>query len=67
MKKLKFYLPLFISLIVSFQMINLGMAQKIKVSQNGHYLVSEDGKPFFYLGDTAWELFHRLSKEDMFH
>ncbi len=26
--------------------------------------VFEDGTPFFYLGDTAWELFHRLSKED---
>lgn len=28
------------------------------------YLVTEAGKPFFYLGDTAWELFHRLSRED---
>jgi hypothetical protein len=25
---------------------------------------SVDGKPFFYLGDTAWELFHRLSREE---
>jgi hypothetical protein len=24
----------------------------------------EDGKPFFYLGDTAWELFHRLNLEE---
>ena len=24
----------------------------------------EDGKPFFYLGDTAWDLFPNLSKED---
>jgi len=23
-----------------------------------------DGTPFFYLGDTAWELFHRLNRED---
>jgi hypothetical protein len=27
-------------------------------------LVYQDGRPFFYLGDTAWELFHRLSRED---
>ncbi len=37
---------------------------KLKVSENHHYLVFEDGTPFFYLGDTAWELFHRLSKTD---
>ncbi len=24
----------------------------------------EDGKPFFWLGDTAWELFHKLNKEE---
>ncbi|MFQ4141355.1 glycoside hydrolase family 140 protein [Chlorogloeopsis sp. ULAP02] len=31
---------------------------------NKHYLFKEDGKPFFYLGDTAWELFHRLNREE---
>ncbi len=38
-------------------------AQSIQVSENKRYLV-KDGKPFFYLGDTAWELFHRLSLEE---
>jgi hypothetical protein len=28
------------------------------------YLEYEDGTPFFYLGDTAWELFHRLNREE---
>jgi len=37
---------------------------KLKVSDNGHFLEFEDGTPFFYLGDTAWELFHRLNKKD---
>jgi hypothetical protein len=37
---------------------------KLVVSENHRFLVFEDGTPFFYLGDTAWELFHRLSKED---
>ena len=37
---------------------------KLIVSENQRFLVFEDGTPFFYLGDTAWELFHRLSKED---
>lgn len=34
----------------------------LKVSANGRYLVHADGTPFFYLGDTAWELFHRLDR-----
>ncbi len=36
----------------------------LKVSSNHRYLVKEDGKPFFWLGDTAWEIFHRLNRED---
>lgn len=35
----------------------------IEVSADGHFLQYEDGTPFFYLGDTAWELFHRLDRE----
>ena len=38
--------------------------QTLQVSPNGHYLQYADGKPFFYLGDTAWELFHRLNREE---
>lgn len=37
---------------------------KIVVSDNGRYLQYSDGTPFFYLGDTAWELFHRLNREE---
>ena len=37
---------------------------QLKVSDNGHYLQTADGKPFFYQGDTAWELFHRLTREE---
>jgi len=36
----------------------------LKVSDNGHYLVQEDGSPFFWLGDTGWELFHRLNRKE---
>jgi hypothetical protein len=37
---------------------------RLRVSDNKHFLVTADGAPFFWLGDTAWELFHRLSRED---
>ena len=36
---------------------------QFQVSENRRFITRE-GKPFFWLGDTAWELFHRLSKED---
>ncbi|MCF0063403.1 glycoside hydrolase family 140 protein [Dyadobacter chenwenxiniae] len=39
------------------------VAQSYTVSPNKRYLMRE-GKPFFWLGDTAWELFHRLDRED---
>jgi hypothetical protein len=37
---------------------------KLKVSENNRFLVFEDGTPFFYLGDTGWELLHRLNNEE---
>jgi hypothetical protein len=36
----------------------------IKVSENGRFLVTETGEPFFWLADTAWELFNRLTREE---
>ena len=33
--------------------------KKLIVSPNKRFLVYEDGTPFFYLGDTAWELAYR--------
>ena len=36
----------------------------IRVSENGRFLVTEEGAPFFWVGDTAWELFHRLTREE---
>ena len=37
---------------------------RLMVSENRRYLQTEDAKPFFWLGDTAWELFHRLNREE---
>jgi hypothetical protein len=36
----------------------------LQVSPNGRYLTNAAGEPFFYLADTAWELFHRLSRSE---
>lgn len=37
--------------------------KKLKVK--GRFLAYEDETPFFYLGDTAWEIFHRLTREEV--
>lgn len=37
---------------------------RLKVSENKRFIVYEDGTPFYYLGDTGWELFHRLNKDE---
>ena len=36
----------------------------LKVSDNRRFLVHDNGTPFFYLGDTAWELLHRCTLEE---
>lgn len=38
--------------------------QPLRVSDNHRFLVTAHGKLFFWLGDTAWELFHRLNREE---
>jgi len=38
---------------------------KLKVSTNGRFIVHQDNEPFFYLADTAWELFHRTTREEV--
>ncbi|TKK69382.1 DUF4038 domain-containing protein [Ilyomonas limi] len=37
---------------------------RLQVTKDGHYLQFADGTPFFWLGDTGWELFHRLNLEE---
>lgn len=36
----------------------------ICVSANGRFLVEADGEPFFWLGDTAWSIVMRLTREE---
>lgn len=40
------------------------MPAPIRVSANHRHLERADGSPFFWLGDTAWELFHLLDREE---
>jgi len=38
---------------------------RIKISPNKKYLVYDNGDPFFYLGDTAWEITWKSYKEQV--
>lgn len=38
--------------------------QPIRVSPDHRYLVNANGQSFFWLADTAWELFHRTNKAE---
>jgi len=58
----RFTLPLFLAL-TSFAFA-VEPAPRLKVGDDHRTLVTADGKPWVYLGDTAWELFHRLNRED---
>ncbi|MGK0186032.1 MAG: hypothetical protein ACI9R3_001815 [Verrucomicrobiales bacterium] len=56
------HLPLlFVSQIASTVLAEL---PRLKVSGDQRYLQMAEGKPFFWLGDTVWELFHRLDRKE---
>lgn len=38
-------------------------AKNLQVSEDRRYFITADGKPFFWLGDTAWLLFNKLTRE----
>src|SRR5690606_9933336 len=51
-------------LIIAFALVMCTAQAQLRVSDNKRFLQTVDGKPFFWLGDTAWELFHRLTREE---
>jgi Protein of unknown function (DUF4038) len=52
-----------ISLLFILQLLLQTASAQFAISSNHRYLL-KDGKPFFWLGDTGWELFHRLTREE---
>ncbi len=51
-------------LLALFALITTFVNAQIKISDNQKFLTTKDGKPFFWLADTDWELFHRLIREE---
>lgn len=53
-----------LSVLALSEATSVAAGKKLRISENHRYLQYEDGAPFFYLGDTAWELFHRLDRDE---
>ncbi len=56
------------TLMIIFFSVNQLSAQRLpylKLSDDRKYIETQEGKPFFWLGDTAWELVHRLDREEV--
>jgi len=54
-------------LVILYTTGQASFGQYLKVSENGRFLVKDDGSPFFWLADTGWELMHRLNRKEAEH
>lgn len=61
MKKLSF---LFLSFLIGINSFAQEIIGPIQVHPDQRFLTTSEGKPFFWLADTAWELFHRLDEKE---
>ena len=62
MKMMRIWMCFLAGMAVAFASPVVGAA--IGLSQNGRSFVDENGKPFFWQGDTEWELFRNFSPAD---
>jgi hypothetical protein len=57
-------LPPFVQTASPLLTSNQRPALRLRVSENQRFLVRDDGSPFSWFADTAWEMFHRLTREE---
>jgi len=60
----RFLLPAIICLSLHTFAQQTNVHGRVIVTPDHRYLQYEDGTPFFWLGDTGWELFHRLDEKE---
>ena len=58
------FVAILIAIVVADSVSAATPLPKLRVSDNRRFLINDQGAPFFWLGDTAWELFHRLNRAD---
>jgi hypothetical protein len=59
-----FFLLLLLMLISAAGLPAEEAAYPVKVSENGRYLVDQNGKPVFWLGTTQWQIFREYTLEE---
>lgn len=55
---------LLFGILILSQNISAQPLPDLQVSPNKRFLQTKDGKPFFWLGDTGWLLFSKLTREE---
>lgn len=65
MKKLSIFLGFLICFCSNLSAQSLFNHGRLQITKDGHFLEFQDGTPFFWLGDTGWELFHRLDLNEI--
>jgi hypothetical protein len=56
-----------ILIIICIFIVTSLFSQSLQVSENGRFIEKENGKAFLWIGDTAWELFHKLDRKESTH
>ena len=51
-------------LVATLLMEAAATVPQLVVSENGRYLQTREGAPFFWLGDTGWLLFQKLNRQE---
>ena len=51
-------------LMVTGTMAQSDGKQRLRISSNHRYFMDQNGHPFFWLGDTGWLLFSKLTREE---
>lgn len=65
---MKYLLSCSLALLTCLSLISQPWKEHGKIlvdKQNPHYLQYQDGAPFFWLGDTGWEMLHRLNRAEI--
>lgn len=59
---MKMFSLVFLSFLIGLSSFAQVINGPIHVHPDNRYLMTSEGRPFFWLADTAWELFHRLDE-----
>lgn len=64
MVRMKRIIFLFIFLFAAISLFAQIDKRRLKISANRRYFTDQKGNPFFWLGDTGWLLFSKLTREE---